>query len=279
MTMPDYACSGQTRQYYVIPGADTGSIFKWWIDGVLMIGFTSREFTRTWDIPDTYLLEVQEFSANGCPGPKKSDMVYVNSPPDILIRASDSLICSGESVIVTVQNPVDLLWGKWMYDLIVEPDEGITGNIKSGAFTGPADLVEILFNNEKEVHKVIYRFVPRIITDNGSSICEGKEVKITVWINPGFRCKEDFLDIPDAFSPNGDGINDVWNIRGIQLFPYSEITIYNRWGQMVWKSERGYPVPWDGRSEGKELPIDSYHYVIDMHNKSKLIVGDITIVK
>jgi gliding motility-associated-like protein len=87
------------------------------------------------------------------------------------------------------------------------------------------------------------------------------------------------LEIPDAFSPNGDEINDAWNINGIHLYPAAMIIIYNRWGQMLWKSERGYPVPWDGRSRGKDLPIDSYHYVIDLHNGSKPIIGTVTIIR
>jgi large repetitive protein len=87
------------------------------------------------------------------------------------------------------------------------------------------------------------------------------------------------LTIPEAISPNKDLINDVWNIENTDLYPQIEITIYNRWGQSVWKSERGYPVPWDGRSRGEELPVDSYHYIIDLHNGSKPIIGAITIIR
>lgn len=87
------------------------------------------------------------------------------------------------------------------------------------------------------------------------------------------------LIIPDAFSPNRDLINDVWNIENIDLYPNVVITIYNRWGQVLWESDPGYPVPWNGRSRNEELPIDSYHYVIDLHNGSKPIVGVVTIVK
>lgn len=87
------------------------------------------------------------------------------------------------------------------------------------------------------------------------------------------------LVIPKAFSPNGDLINDVWNIGNIGSYPNVTITIYNRWGQSVWKSEYGYPHPWNGKSKGSDLPMDSYHYVIDLHNGSKPIVGEITIVK
>jgi gliding motility-associated-like protein len=87
------------------------------------------------------------------------------------------------------------------------------------------------------------------------------------------------LVIPEAFSPNGDLINDSWNIGNIESYPNAEITIYNRWGQSVWRSETGYTRPWDGKSKGTDLPIDSYHYVIDLHNGSKPIIGEITIVR
>jgi gliding motility-associated-like protein len=87
------------------------------------------------------------------------------------------------------------------------------------------------------------------------------------------------LVMPNAISPNGDLINDVWNIGLKELYPEIEVKIFNRWGEMIWKSDRGYPVPWDGRSKGAVLPIDSYHYIIDLHNGSKPIIGNVTIVK
>jgi gliding motility-associated-like protein len=87
------------------------------------------------------------------------------------------------------------------------------------------------------------------------------------------------LIIYEAFSPNGDQVNDVWNIGNVSLFPDMEVTVYNRWGQSVWKSDHGYHVPWDGRSNGANLPIDSYHYIIDLHNNTKPLIGDITIVR
>ena len=91
--------------------------------------------------------------------------------------------------------------------------------------------------------------------------------------------RETCLIIPNIFSPNGDNINDVWNIGMIDLYPNMEIKIFNRWGELVWKSARGYPDPWDGRSNGTLLPIDSYHYLINLHNGSKPIMGNVTIVK
>jgi gliding motility-associated-like protein len=87
------------------------------------------------------------------------------------------------------------------------------------------------------------------------------------------------LIIPNAISPNDDLINDVWNIGLIELYPAMEIKIFNRWGEIIWRSGKGYPQPWDGKSNGFPLPIDSYHYIIDLHNGSKPLVGNVTIVR
>ena len=87
------------------------------------------------------------------------------------------------------------------------------------------------------------------------------------------------LVIPNAISPNDDLINDVWNIQNIHLYPEAEVRIFNRWGNIVWVSEKGYPRPWDGTREGRVLPVDSYHYIIDLHNGDKPIIGTITIVR
>jgi gliding motility-associated-like protein/uncharacterized repeat protein (TIGR01451 family) len=93
------------------------------------------------------------------------------------------------------------------------------------------------------------------------------------------------LLIPEAFSPNGDGINDTWDIAFYNdnmdlsaLYPDIEVKVFNRWGQKLWESAPGYPEPWDGRANGVRLPIDSYHYTIDLGNGSEMLIGTITIV-
>ena len=104
----------------------------------------------------------------------------------------------------------------------------------------------------------------------------GCVVKDSVNVEPQ---NESCLIIPNAISPNGDLINDVWNIDNIDLYPEAEVKIFNRWGQNIWKSAKGYPQPWDGSRNGKALPIDSYHYLIDLHNGKKQIIGTVTVIK
>jgi len=71
-----------------------------------------------------------------------------------------------------------------------------------------------------------------------------------------------FIKIPNTITPDGDGVNDTWNIPEITEFPDVSVKIYNRWGLEVFSSV-GYNEPWDGSREGDELPAGSYYYIID----------------
>jgi gliding motility-associated-like protein len=73
------------------------------------------------------------------------------------------------------------------------------------------------------------------------------------------------INFYNAISPNDDGINDSWEILGIQKFPRAEINIYDRWGQNIFRSI-GYASPWDGTNRGKKLPTGSYYYVIELNS-------------
>lgn len=90
---------------------------------------------------------------------------------------------------------------------------------------------------------------------------------------------EDAIIIPsNIFSPNGDGINDLWSIPLIEYYPESQIEIFTRNGQSVYKS-KGYTPVWDGRSnEGKIVPVGVYYYVIKQNSKQKHISGTVTVI-
>lgn len=84
--------------------------------------------------------------------------------------------------------------------------------------------------------------------------------------------------IPNVFSPNNDGINDTWIIQDLAEYNSSEVSIFNRYGQKVFFSY-GYNKPWDGRYNGKELPIGTYYYVIDLKKRNIILQGSVTILK
>ena len=452
-----------------------------------------------------------------CDLPKTEAVAWVNPTPEIRVSSGDTVICNGESTSISVRNPNVSVRGQWIYDLKVIADASVSGYTSDGTYSSPANLNETLTNSDSKRQKVVYRFIPRIVSGNGAEECTGIEQKITIWVNPGIKytmtssdyngfniscfggsdghiritrqlgsapltfvwkgpagftstqglirnlsageysviitdnnncsvmdtivltepkalgmsinssisadgaynidcangktgsiivtainnvgtvnyiwsdgyngesqtnlpsgiykiiitdankCQAESsvtltepdlikpvlevtppfcpdkpdgeirlsvtggimgtdytyrwsdnstnrnlsnipagtyevtigdmngcsvkasvrvdpmndicLIIPGIISPNGDLINDVWNIGNIDLYPKMEVFIYNRWGQFIWRSEQGYAQPWNGTYNGKVLPMDSYHYAIDLHNGTKTIVGTITIVK
>jgi gliding motility-associated-like protein/uncharacterized repeat protein (TIGR01451 family) len=79
------------------------------------------------------------------------------------------------------------------------------------------------------------------------------------------------LFIPDVFSPNLDGINDRWIIRGLDAYPNNKVVIINRWGNRVFEASP-YNNDWDGTNQfspmvgGNELPVGTYFYILDLGN-------------
>ncbi len=90
------------------------------------------------------------------------------------------------------------------------------------------------------------------------------------------------FDINNAFSPDGDGINDIWFIRGISAFGENEVTIYNRWGDEV-QSFRNYnnaDVAWDGTyKNGEPATNGTYFYVIEFPDENQQVTGWLQITK
>ncbi|TPE43077.1 gliding motility-associated C-terminal domain-containing protein [Pontibacter mangrovi] len=87
-----------------------------------------------------------------------------------------------------------------------------------------------------------------------------------------------FVDIPNTFTPNHDGINDTWQIENIEKYSNCKVQVFNQWGNMVFSSE-GYGQPWDGRQNGNPLPMATYYYIIKLDQNEKPLTGSVTIVK
>jgi len=88
------------------------------------------------------------------------------------------------------------------------------------------------------------------------------------------------LVIYSGFTPNGDGINDLWDIDFVDYYPNIEVMVYDRWGRQVFYS-KGYSSDkrWDGRFNEEELPIGTYYYVVNLKDGSKPLKGPVTIVR
>lgn len=108
-----------------------------------------------------------------------------------------------------------------------------------------------------------------------NGICEISD-EMTVFVVEG-------LEIPNVFSPNGDGVNDVWEIQGTQNFNDIYVVIYDRSGQKVFESVNYNPLSfWNGNSRGRALPATTYFYTIELNRGTpdrQTIKGAVTLVR
>ena len=86
------------------------------------------------------------------------------------------------------------------------------------------------------------------------------------------------LVIPNTFTPNGDGINDTWQILNIERYPNCNVQVFNSYGEKLYSSV-GYSVPWDGKFKNAYLPTGAYYYIIDLKNGSAVVSGSVMIIR
>lgn len=199
---------------------------------------------------------------------------------------TDSKNCTGEATI-TITQPDELI----ITELVDERTPPTCPDLPDGTI-----VVTAQGGNEE------YTFMWEENQTTGNTITGIKEGYYGVSVTDANGCTSNetiFLEaehpecliIPSAISPNGDQINDFWDIVSLLdennelafVYPEMIVKIYNRWGKMVWESKRGYPrsEAWKGTDRaGRELPVDSYHYIIYLNNESGVTLkGSITIIK
>jgi gliding motility-associated-like protein len=95
-----------------------------------------------------------------------------------------------------------------------------------------------------------------------------------------FVCGDVYVFVPNAFSPNGDGQNDLLFVRGQNLTEI-QFKVFDRWGELVFETTDQL-VGWDGSFKGKPVDPDVYVYhlqVICFDGQENLIKGNITVLK
>jgi len=107
--------------------------------------------------------------------------------------------------------------------------------------------------------------------------CKSEDTKAIIKV---ISCLDSYVWIPNSFTPNGDGLNDFFEIKTLYINKYN-LLIYNRWGQLIFESNNP-EIYWDGTFQNKLVTDDVYVYKFtytDKNNKINQIIGKITILK
>ena len=106
--------------------------------------------------------------------------------------------------------------------------------------------------------------------------CKGPAGEVIIIVN---ECP---VIIPTAITPNGDLVNDHWEIVNLDMaYPDNLVRVYNRWGNQIYESDKGAYTsrPWDGMYNGNPLPVASYYFIVEFNDEDEEVVkGTVTII-
>lgn len=250
--VPDFSatdglCANNTITFTDASSIPEGNIVKWiWDfgDETIIEVMNNQPVTHTYQKIGTYDVKLTLVSNSGCESQPSVKPVTVFSPT--LSMGSMAYIIEGESVVLNVAAAGNNLRFKWTPALALNRDD-----IQNPVASPLSDITYSL----------------TITSEEGCELTD----TIAVRVLPAIKAA-------NTFTPNGDGVNDVWTIENLNDYPGSEIHIYNRYGVKLFSSV-GYPDPWDGKYQGEVLPVGTYYYIIDPKNGRKAISGSITILR
>ena len=292
-------CNGDT-----VTVSATGAVSYSWDNG-LGAGQAHQVFPS---LTTNYI--VTGLAGDGCSNIDTA-IVTVNALP-VLITTPDTSICTGDSITLTVTGALTYTWdnglGAGATQLVISPLDTVykvVGIDANGCVNN--DSVAVTINR-----------IPTVVASNDTTVCLGLFTSISAtgatsydWDNGlGSGNYQEVMpeitttyivtgdengcigtdtvvvtvdnmcfEIPNVFTPNGDGKNDLWNIQGLEIYPNVVVKILNRWGDLMYESSVGYTDPWDGTYNGTAAPSATYYYIIDLGDGEESVTGTINIIR
>ncbi|MDU0372662.1 gliding motility-associated C-terminal domain-containing protein [Hymenobacter endophyticus] len=230
----DPVCLGAPLTFSIasITGAGPAPQYQWQVNGADVVGATGPVFTST-TLREGQLVTLRLRTTNTCAQPVTaiSNAIAVRIQPPVNVDAGpDKEVLAGNSVTL----------------------EGRADGRYSVRWT-PSQTLRFSGDSLKPIAS------PTVTTtytlSAGSGGCADSD-EVTVVVRPPIR-------IPNAFTPNGDGRDDTWQIEFIEQFPDNTVTVFNRWGTKIFSANNyGRANEWRGDINGQPAPVGTYYYVV-----------------
>ncbi|GAB3924324.1 hypothetical protein GCM10028827_12130 [Mucilaginibacter myungsuensis] len=281
---------------------------EWLRNGVAIPAERNKQSIST-TIAGNYMVNITSNLTNCSQGSAVYALSF-ETPPTIRIdRVINTTLCSGQTVdLKATYNGGSVLWstGETASQISVKNSGTYTAAVSTPGGCSVNDNINVQF------------LANPVLNVPNATLCRFTNEKITLTAPPGFakyewngqtgtveyttgtlgsvtlkvtdingctasqtitvtgKCKD--IYIPNAFTPNGDGINDKWLIAGLEGDPTVNVKIHSRTGTLLFQSQ-GYATPWDGTHRGATLPAGVYYYVISAKGSDQLLSGAITIIR
>jgi|GEM_PF-1436960 len=228
-------CPGAPLTFNIVSVTEPGPApqYQWQVNGSDVAGATGPVFTST-TLREGQTVTLRLLTTNACTQPVTavSNGVAVRIQPPVDVDAGpDKVILAGTSV--TLEGRAD-----GNYPVRWTPAVGLT------------------FAARDSLRPVASPTVTTTYTlSAGVDGCADSD-QVTVTVRPPIR-------IPNAFTPNGDGRDDTWQIEFIEQFPDNTVTVFNRWGNEIFSANNySRANEWRGDINGRPAPVGTYYYVV-----------------
>lgn len=233
-------CEGSSVTLSTIPGAS----WQWFRDGVLLPGSVGPELSVSKSGNYTVRVVFQ------------SGQAVVSDPAVVVVNtALVGNLSSDKGTIVSLGETTTLIASGGLSYFWQEEDGIVSGNHTDSLVVRPS-------------RNTTYK----VIISNGSGCNVVKTIDIEV--------KDDYKTLlaNNILTPNGDGVNDVWIVKNIDLYPNNEVVIFDRAGRVVFR-QFDYNNTWDGTINGLALPEDTYYFALYINSGKGKLTGFISIVR
>jgi len=305
-------CTGDNATLFVAITPDSSFTINWYRDSVLIANNVNLTSLTT-NIAGNYMVSVANNTMNTdgstCSQTSPVQNLFFNPPPSVSIqKIVKTTLCTGQTIDLLAQyagGTVRWSTGETTDQISVNTARNYTVTVTSPAGCQADTSISVSF------------FPNPVLNINDTTICTYKHQPITLTAPPGFvqytwngqngtqtyqvsqpqtvtlmvtdthgctatqqivvadQCPN--IWIPNAFTPNGDGINDTWVIEGLDSDPSVLVRVFTRYGTQIYES-KGYGTPWNGEYGGKKLPAGVYYYILTAKNNTQKFSGSLTII-
>ena len=255
ITADKLAPCGGDKVTFTANGASGTAKYQWKVDGVnqgtnsKVFDYASIKKTGDYSIKITVEVTDEDVCFPQKPVTVDKDITFKNYPiPNITLSVNNPAPCGGDKIAFTANGATNTSNYQWKVD-------GTNQGIDSKTF----DYTSVKKTGDFTV-KISLDVSNYDVCSPSSIVTAVQNVTIKDCSKPVVNTSNKIL-IPNAFSPNGDGLNDAWEIFSVIGNIDVIVEIYNRWGEIIFYS-KGYSEPWNGTYKGSPVPEGTYAYIV-----------------
>ena len=207
---------------------------------------------------------------------KKEGTPYYNTFN--VVATCENCVTGPVAIEIKATQPAPLLLkGNNSFRKIEGKDLNINVPLLSGAIGEvvwlPTDLLENINDLTATISEDFDSTMVYTVIATDTTGCQSASATVKVKMS-----KELDLTIPTFFTPNDDGINNIWKVNGLENTQKSRVRVYDRWGRQVAEFNPNTE-GWDGTYKGHQCPSTDYWYIVDCEEKDNVYSGHFTLIR